>query len=149
MSQPLLHLRRITRQDAPRLAVLLGQLGYPAEDSAVNERLDYWLDDPASVLIGADIGGELAGVVALHVSPLLEVTGKWARLVALVVDEEHRGKGIGRSLVEAAESRAEELGCLRMEVTSSRKRDDAHRLYRRQGYEDACERSARFMKFLQ
>ncbi|MFE9960525.1 GNAT family N-acetyltransferase [Micromonospora sp. NPDC005299] len=148
MSHPLLHLRRITRRDAPRLAVLLGQLGYPAEDSAVNERLDYWLNDPTSALIGADMGGELAGVAALHVSPLLEVTGKWARLVALVVDEQHRGKSIGRCLVEAAESRARELGCLRMEVTSSRKRERAHRLYRQHGYEDVCERSARFMKLL-
>ncbi|MFC0027943.1 GNAT family N-acetyltransferase [Micromonospora chaiyaphumensis] len=103
---------------------------------------------PVSVLIGADVRGELAGVVVLHVSPLLKVTGKWARLVALVVDETYRGKGIGRRLVEAAEGQAEELGCLRREVTSSRKRDDAHRLYRRQGYEDACERSARFVKLL-
>lgn len=148
MSQPYVHLRRITRKDVSRLAVLLGQLGYPAEDSTVDERLDYWLNDPASALIGAYIAGELAGVVALHVSPLLEVTGKWARIVALVVDEEHRGKDIGRRLVEDAERRARELGCLRMEVTSSRRRDDAHRLYRRQGFEDACKRSARFMKFL-
>ncbi|MFG2057173.1 GNAT family N-acetyltransferase [Micromonospora sp. NPDC048930] len=141
-------LRPVRRDDAARVAVLLTQLGYPTEEPEASVRLSYWLDDPESVLIGAEVRGELAGVVALHVCPLLEVTGKWARLVALVVDEGKRSKGIGRRLVAAAESRAKELGCLRMEVTSSRKRDDAHRLYRRQGYEDVCERSARFMKLL-
>jgi GNAT superfamily N-acetyltransferase len=143
------NLRLVRRDDAARLAVLLTQLGYPTEEPEVVARLTYWFDDPASVLIGTDVDGELAGVVALHVTPLLEVTGKLARIVALVVDERYRGKGFGRSLVEAAEDRAEELGCLRMEVTSSRRRDDAHRLYRSLGYDDVCERSARFMKFLQ
>ncbi|MCT2278022.1 GNAT family N-acetyltransferase [Micromonospora chalcea] len=38
-----------------------------------------------------------------------KVTGRWARLVALVVDEQHRGNGIGRCLVEAAASRANRL----------------------------------------
>jgi len=141
-------LRLLRRDDAARLAVLLTQLGYPVAEPEVMERLTYWFDDPASVLIGADVKGELVGVVAVHASPLLEVTGRWARIVALVVDEGYRGKGIGRRLVEAAEARARELGCLRMEVTSSRRRDDAHRLYRRHGYEDVCERSARFMKLL-
>lgn len=84
----------------------------------------------------------------MHASPLLEVTGKSGRLVAMVVDGQHRSKGIGRSLVEAAENRAKELSCLRMEATSSRPREHAHRLYRQHGYEDVCERSARFMKHL-
>ncbi|MEV4198278.1 GNAT family N-acetyltransferase [Micromonospora globbae] len=141
-------LRPVRREDAARLAVLLTQLGYPTEEPEAAARLRYWGDDAAGVLIGADVGGELAGVAALHVAPLLELTGRWARLVVLVVDEEHRGKGIGRRLVEAAESRAAELGCRRMEVTSSRQRGDAHRLYRRLGYEDVCARSARFLKLL-
>lgn len=128
--------------------VELTQLGYPVEEPEVVKRLTSWFDDPASLLIGADIHDELAGVAALHVSPMLEVTGKRARLVALVVEEKYRGRGIGRNLVEAAETRAHEMGCLLMEVTSSRSRDEAQRFYRGRGYEDACERSARFIKYL-
>jgi GNAT superfamily N-acetyltransferase len=141
-------LRPIRRQDAPRLAVLLGELGYPTTDAAVHERLDYWLDDPSSRLIGADDDGDLIGVAALHVLPAFEVTGKLGRLLALVVDERYRGKGIGQSLVAAAEERARAVGCLKMEITSSRYRTRTHEFYQQLGYEDTCTSKARFLKSL-
>jgi hypothetical protein len=61
----------------PGLVVLLDQLGYPTTEAAVHERLDYWLDDPSSRLIGAEDDGDLIGVAALGVLPMLEVTGKF------------------------------------------------------------------------
>jgi len=143
-----IQLRPVRRQDAARLAVLLDQLGYPTDPAAAAERLDYWLGDPASFLLGAADGDELVGVAALHVCPILEVTGRFGRLVALVVDDRHRGQGVGRALVDAAEQRARDAGCLFMEVTSSRRRDRAHRFYRDLGYEDTCDRKARFTKSL-
>ncbi|MBM0259427.1 GNAT family N-acetyltransferase [Micromonospora sp. 4G55] len=141
-------LRPIRRQDAPRLAVLLGQLGYPADATAVNERLDYWLDDPLSYLIGADSGHQLVGVAGMHVCPLLEVTGRSGRLLALVVDERCRGRGVGRSLVTAIEELARTAGCRWTEVTSSRGRVSAHEFYRRLAYSDTCGTKARFVKHL-
>lgn len=141
-------LRAVRPDDVGQLAELLTQLGYPTEEAEAAERLAYWSADPASLLIGADVDGALAGVAALHVCPMLEATGRWARLAALVVDAKHRGMGLGRHLVAAAEARAWEMGCRHMEITSSRRRDGAHRFYRSLGYEDACDRSARFIKDL-
>ena len=138
----------VERRDAPRLAVLLGQLGYPAEAAEVDRRLDYWLGDPAGVLLGAAADGELIGVAALHVGPILEVTGKFGRLVALVVDDGHRGRGVGRALVAGIEERARELGCILVEVTSSAHREASHRFYAGLGYVDSQARSKRFTKFL-
>jgi GNAT superfamily N-acetyltransferase len=91
-------LRAVNRSDASRLAVLLDQLGYPSQVDEIDARLAYGLGDPASFLLGAELDGRLAGVAALHVGPILEVTGKWERLVALVVDADHRSEGIGRAL---------------------------------------------------
>jgi GNAT superfamily N-acetyltransferase len=139
-------LRPIRRTDASLLAGLLGELGYPTTEAAVHERLDYWLDDPASWLIGAADGDDLIGVAALGVLPALEVTGKLGRLVALVVDERYRGKGIGQSLVRAAEEQARAAGCIKMEITSSRYRNRTHKIYQQLGYEDICASSARFIK---
>lgn len=141
-------IRPIGRSDAARLAVLLGQLGYPTDEAEVHRRLDYWLDDPASVLLGADDDGLLVGVAALHVGPILEVTGKFGRLVALVVDDRYRGRGVGRALVAGIEQRALDLGCTLLEVTSSAHRDASHRFYQRMGYADTQETSKRFTKFL-
>lgn len=145
---PAWDLRPVERGDAPRLAVLLGQLGYPADAAEVDRRLDYWLDDPASSLLGAAADGVLIGVAALHVGPILEVTGKFGRLVALVVDDGHRGRGVGRALLGGVEDRARDLGCLLMEVTSSAHRDASHRFYTGSGYADSQSRSKRFVKFL-
>jgi GNAT superfamily N-acetyltransferase len=141
-------LRPIRRQDASRLADLLGELGYPTTEAAVHERLDYWLDDPASWLIGAVDDGDLVGVAALHVKPMLEVTGKAGRLGALVVDERYRSRGVGQSLVTAAEEQARAAGCVKMEITSSRYRTRTHEFYVLLGYEDICASSARFIKSL-
>jgi GNAT superfamily N-acetyltransferase len=141
-------LRPIRRPDASRLVGLLDQLGYPTTEAAVRERLDYWLDDPASWLIGAVDDGDLIGVAALHVSPMLEVTGKVGRLGALVVDERYRGKGVGQSLVAATEEQARAAGCVKMEITSSRYRTRTQDFYQQLGYEDICTASARFIKSL-
>jgi GNAT superfamily N-acetyltransferase len=141
-------LRPIRRPDASPLAGLLGQLGYPTTEAAVHERLDYWLDDPASWLVGAADEGDLIGVSALHVLPMLEVTGRLGRLLALVVDERYRGQGVGQSLVIAAEARARAAGCVKLEITSSRYRRRTHEFYEQLGYEDVCASKARFIKSL-
>lgn len=139
-------LRPVGRTDAPALAGLLDQLGYPTTEADVHERLGYWLDDPASRLIGADDDGVLVGVAALHVSPMLETTGRSARLSALVVDERFRSQGVGQQLVAATEEQARAAGCVKMEITSSRYRTRTHLFYQQLGYEDICSASARFIK---
>jgi GNAT superfamily N-acetyltransferase len=141
-------LRPVRRQDVSALAGLLGQLGYPTTEPELDGRLDYWLEDSASWLIGAEDGGDLIGVAALHVMPVLEKTGKLARLLALVVDERYRGRGVGRMLVTAVENRARAAGCLAMEVNSSRHRTRSHMFYQQVGDEDACAKKARFFKSL-
>jgi GNAT superfamily N-acetyltransferase len=90
----------------------------------------------------------VVGRLALHAVPYLEKTGRWARIESLVVDASSRQSGIGRVLVHAAEAIAHQWGCLAVEVTSRRSRQDAHAFYQRLGYTDSCQQSARFMKTL-
>lgn len=140
-----MHIRPIHQGDVARLAVLLEQLGFPSTERDVRHRLDYWLGDRAGALLGADDDGVLVGVAALHVTPLLEVTGKFGRLAALVVDEASRGRGVGRLLIRAAEERARAAGCLFLEVTSSSHRHPAHLFYESLGFTDSREDWRRFV----
>lgn len=143
-----IRLRPVHRSDLARLTVLLDQLGYPADEADVDKRLDGWLDDPASRLIGADYRGELVGVAALHVMPMLEIDGKCGRLLALVVDERYRSLGVGQALVTEVEEQARTAGCVKLEITSSRSRTRTQEFYKQLGYVDLCSLSARFLKTL-
>jgi N-acetylglutamate synthase-like GNAT family acetyltransferase len=134
--------------DAQQIAALLTQLGYPSTSDQVVERLAYWLPDPMSLVLVAEQDRRIEGCLSLHAIPYLERTGRWARIVSLVVDESSRGRGTGRSLVAAAEEAARRLGCLTVEVTSARTRTRAHAFYKRMGYTDSCDNSGRFLKTL-
>jgi len=135
--------------DAEELAALLAELGYPDNDpDSVRRRLATWADGDHGRVLVADDDGRVAGVVAVAVLPYFERDGCWARIVAIVVGEAWRGMGIGRLLVDAAEEAARERGCVAMEVTTARYRVRAREFYRTLGFEDRCDRSARFIKSL-
>lgn len=135
-------------EHADALAALLTVLGYPSVAEQVVERLCYWDAEPRSTVLAAHDGGELLGCLAVHASPLFELTGRSARIQALVVATAGRRRGVGRALVAAAEQQAREWGCRMIEVTSARYRVDAHAFYQKLGYVDQCERSGRFLKEL-
>jgi ribosomal protein S18 acetylase RimI-like enzyme len=63
----------------------------------------------------------------------------------MVVDEAHRGRGIGARLVRAAEQELAAQRCYMVEVTSHLNRTDAHRFYERLGYERTSLRLARML----
>ncbi|MBO0771864.1 MAG: GNAT family N-acetyltransferase [Actinobacteria bacterium] len=142
-------LRQARADDAEQVAALLTELGYPGnEPDEVRQRLAAWAQEAAGVVLVADRGGLVAGALALMTIPYLERGGRWGRIAALVVSASCRGQGIGRRLVEAAEAEAVGRGCVAMEVTSSRRRVESHPFYRSLGYQEWCDRSARYLKDL-
>ncbi|MGK5552469.1 N-acetyltransferase family protein [Actinomadura kijaniata] len=138
--------RPAAQRDAARIADLLDQLGHPATAEEARARLAYWLGDPHSALLVAEVDGGIAGFAALHAVPLIERTARRGRLVAIAVDAAVRGRGVGRALVEAVETAARRLDCHDLEVTSARTRTGAQRFYAALGFEDQCGRTARLLK---
>jgi predicted N-acetyltransferase YhbS len=135
--------------DAAQVAALLAELGYPDNRTAeVRRRLAMWDRETASFALVAERQGQVVGVIAVSAIPYLEREGCRGRIVALVVSSTCRGQGIGHRLVDAAEKAASELGCVTMEVTSSRSRAESHPFYRNLGYKDWGDRSARYLKDL-
>jgi len=52
----------------------------------------------------------------------------------VVVDENHRGKGLGKMLTEAMINKAKELGMKHIDLTSRPHRIAAHKLYEKMGF---------------
>jgi GNAT superfamily N-acetyltransferase len=131
------------------VAALLTELGYPDNSvDKVRDRLAGWERAHNTTVLVAEYQAHLVGLAAVAAIPYFEHGGNWGRIVALVVADGHRGRGIGRLLMEAAEKAALDQGCLTMEISSARHRAEAHAFYRTVGYEDWCLRSARFRKDL-
>jgi GNAT superfamily N-acetyltransferase len=144
-----MEIRSVRIADVDAVNELLVQLGYPGGGrSTTAARIRSWVDDPARAALVAEAAGDLLGVIAVQVCPFFEREGAWARITALVVAERARGRGVGSRLVEAAESFAKDHGCIRMEVTSADRRQDAHSFYKGRGYIDQAGTSTRFLRDL-
>ena len=132
--------------DEAAVAGLLTQLGLPTDAAAVRARLDTFGGDARAHVLVAKAGERVVGVLGLHRIPLFHRAGDLARITVLVVADGFRGRGVGRSLVEAAERIARETRCWRVEVTSAMYLAPAHGFYERLGY---AERRRRFFKDLE
>lgn len=132
-------------EDASTVADLLGKLGYPAEEGEVRDRIAAWADDDRGATFAATIGGRIVGCAAIYVVPFFERQGSRARLVALVVDDAYRNRGIGRVLVRQARDFACERGAVEIEVTSRRTRPDADPFYTRLGLAEVSGHSRRYL----
>lgn len=142
------HVRAVGEADSATVAELLVQLGYAADPVAVRDRVARWTADDSSAAFVWEDEGEVLGVIAVHVCPWFEKEGNWARIVALVVAETTRGRGVGRALMSAAERFARQNGCKAVELTSRNTRTDAHAFYHRLGFTDQNVRSTRFYREL-
>lgn len=126
-------IRAARPQDATAVAGLLDQLGFPTTVDVVALRLDA-LDRTGETVLIARRDTEVLGFVSLHVTPVLHRPTPVGRMTALVVNEQARGKGIGRALVAAAEQHLADAGCALIEVTSRHDHTGAHAFYQRLGY---------------
>jgi GNAT superfamily N-acetyltransferase len=129
-----LKIRRAKQADAPQIAVLAGQLGYPATMPEMRKRL--LGIKPASlhaVFVADALQDGVIGWVHVSKQPLLEVEIR-AEVNGLVV-EGQRSLGAGALLLATAEDWARKHGCKSMSVRSNVIRERAHRFYERNGYE--------------
>lgn len=141
-----LDIREATCDDAEDLANLADQLGYPAQPEQMLTRLGC-IDPATGRVLVAVAAGQAVGWIHVVLYYTL-VTDHAAQLLGLVVDENWRGRGIGRALLEAAEAWALEEGSEVMYIRSRITRLDAHAFYKDLGYRE-LKTSLTFVKPLQ
>ncbi len=128
-------------EDLTRLVELLdfGSLDVGREDPRNMERYQQALVEidvtPGCELLVAEVQGEVVGVCQLIVFRHFQsMGGRCAEIESLHVHPDWRGRGIGGLLLEKAASHAAGHGCYRVQLTSNKKRDAAHRFYERHGF---------------
>ncbi len=102
---------------------------------AYQRALEALLADPREYVLVVERDGVLVG--SMIGTMLVELSGRARPHIlfrSIQVDAQHRGKGIGAAMMAHAEGEAKRRGAVIAELTSSRKRSDAHRFYERIGY---------------
>lgn len=130
-----IRVRRARSSDISQLAQLAGQLGYPSSEDEIRGRLAGIEAAPEHALFVAETAdGKLAGFLNVYVMRTIDSDAR-TEIAALVVDDAHRSRGVGKVLIEQAEAWARENGCAAIGLRSNVIRERAHRFYERLGYE--------------
>ena len=120
--------------DAPAVAGLATQLGYPTRPEQAEARLRDLLERPDGAVLVAEEDGTVIGWIHVVGAFRLE-NDPFAEIAALVIDETHRGRGTGAALVDAATEWATRQGFRALRVRSNVVRERTHRFYERLGFE--------------
>lgn len=145
---PALTLRPATRAELPAVLALLADEDTVVDPAGIvvgeaHERAFAEIDaDPRNevlvLLEGADDRGEGGTVVGCLQATYIPGLGKGgaerALLEAVRIRADRRGGGLGRALMAGATARARGRGCALVQLTSNKRREDAHRFYASLGF---------------
>ena len=126
-------IREANPEDSAAIAEITAEgLGYDCAPEVIARNIAA-LDQTHVRLFVAEIDGSVVGFVepqvyeAVYFALLVNILG-------LAVREKHRGMGIGKALMNAAENWAREIGATGVRLNSGATRTNAHAFYRQIGY---------------
>ena len=125
-------IRNAASGDAEAVTCLISELGFELSVELMRRNLDA-LTGRGLVPLLAD-HGQVIGCVTYNIMHVLHRPAPVGRISMLIVSADMRGRGIGRSLANAAVEKLREGGCRLCEVTSNLGLPDAHAFYERIGF---------------
>ena len=132
----MMEIRECRRADFEQILTLLHQL-WPKK-SLDRERLrrayNRRLRSRDQFHVCATIDSEVIGFCSLTVKSSLSQQGYLGSVDELVVDEQHRGRGVGTILLHRITTIAMKNGCQGIELDSDLHRKDAHSFYEKHGF---------------
>ncbi|HEY7383021.1 MAG TPA: GNAT family N-acetyltransferase [Beijerinckiaceae bacterium] len=135
--------RRAASSDLPAIVRLLAEdeLGREREDArlpldqAYAEAFRAIDADPNQLLAVAVDGADVVGTLQLSFIPGLARKGAWrGQIEAVRIAASRRGSGLGRRMFAWAIGECRARGCRLVQLTTDRKRPEAHRFYERLGF---------------
>ncbi len=141
---PRLVIRRAVAEDLPRIVELLQQesldgeqredLGPPLPQAYADAFAAIEAATDNDVMV-AELDGRIAGTFQLTIiAGLMHVGASVAQVEAVVVDAPLRRHRVGETMMRWAIAEARRRGCSRVQLTSNKRRTDAHRFYERLGF---------------
>lgn len=133
---PMENIRKLQSRDNDSIRKLLIQLGEEEEQSDNANIYDFARKYPSSEVYVYEESGGIIGLLGFRLRQNLEDGSQYGEVSIIVVDENHRRKGIGKKLFDFAEDLAKKHGCKGTWLVSGLHRSsEAHKFYEELGYE--------------
>jgi len=135
-------IRAADASDSPGVKLLLEELEGRAFYQDIFSRIyTEYLEAPLTLIfVATQEEGEIIGFISCKGQSLLHHEGLVFEIQELVVTAAHQGKGLGRKLVAALKPDLEKLGAISLEVTSNKRRKEAHAFYQSVGFLNSHEK---------
>lgn len=129
-------IREAKLEDISKLVHLYEQLGYPSTKPKLEKRLQMIFSHADYHTLIAVKGQKVVGIIGLTKGYSFEHDDCYIRIAMLVVDEDYRGKGIGRKLIQEAEkwTKLQEITIITLNSGNREERKRAHEFYQHLGY---------------
>src|SRR2546429_8071132 len=127
-------IRAAEAADAEALAELVTQLGYETRASEMQMRMEAILANKNYATLVAVSKGKVCGMIGTFTCYTYEHNSPSGRILALVVSDKMRGRGVGHALIAAAEKDLAQKNIRRVAVNTRFERKDAHEFYENVGY---------------
>jgi GNAT superfamily N-acetyltransferase len=134
VKDPDLIIRRPETGDTEALADLMTQLGYPTRTSEMELRMETIRTNRNYATFVAVSDGKVCGMIGAFTRYTYEHNSPSANILALIVCEKMRGRGVGEALITAAENDLAKKNIRRLAVYTHFRRTRAHEFYEKLGY---------------
>jgi len=135
-----MNIRTATEDDIPAMAELLHQLFAIESDFTPDydkqaKGLGLLLDRPSSIIFVAETENQVVGMCTVQILVSTAMGQVVGAVEDVIVDVEHRGKGIGGALMSAVEKWAIKMNLGRLQLRADKDNGQALCFYRQQGWE--------------
>lgn len=135
--------RKARHQDVMPIVIMLADDEIAAKRESIDEISPYVnafkrieQDPNQHLMVVVDGGGQVIATAHLTVMPSLTYKGSnRLNVEAVRVDDKYRGQGVGEWMMQQVIALARQQDCTMIQLTTSLKRTDAARFYKKLGYE--------------
>ena len=125
--------REMMEKDAEAVNTLSKQLGYPLSIEQTLQNIKAILKSKDHAAFVAEYENKIVGWVGAAQAIMIEVM-PYCEINGLVINEHHRGMGIGKLLIERVKHWAKEKGNDKIGLRCNVKRTEAHLFYEHLGF---------------
>ena len=135
-------IRQAVESDAAAVKGLLEELENRAFDQAVFDQIfmEYLTSSRTLVQVALLQETEIVGFISCKGQSLLHHEGLVFEIQEMIVTAAHQGKGLGRKMVDEICEEVKSLGAKSLEVTSNKRRKEAHIFYQSVGFKNSHEK---------